>query len=188
MDLLFEILTLPKPSIFIKEFEEELFEIVPELKKCKGFKQNNDWHIYDVYNHILNVVDNVPSDLNLRLAALFHDIGKPDTYTEDENGVGHFYGHWDKSKEIFLKFAKRNKLDSKQIIEVTKLIEYHDINLNNLNEKELNTLLELFTKEELIMLFKLKKADLLSQNTKYHYLIENYDEQQKHVLKMKESI
>ena len=110
---------------------------------------------------------------------MFHDIGKPDTYTEDENRVGHFYGHWDKSKEIFLKFAKRNKLDS---------IEYHDINLNNLNEKELNTLLELFTKEELIMLFKLKKADLLSQNTKYHYLIENYDEQQKHVLRMKESI
>ena len=109
MDLLFEILTLPKPSIFIREFEEEIFDLIPELEKSKGFKQNNDWHIYDVYNHTLNVVDNVPSDLNLRLAALFHDIGKPDTYTEDENGVGHFYGHWDKSKEKFLKFAKRNR-------------------------------------------------------------------------------
>lgn len=186
MDLLFEILTLPKPSIFIREFEEEIFDLIPELEKSKGFKQNNDWHIYDVYNHTLNVVDNVPSDLNLRLAALFHDIGKPDTYTEDENGIGHFYGHWDKSKEIFLKFAKRNRLNLKQIIQVSKLIEYHDISINGLTEEDLNALLELFTREELMMLFQLKKADLLSQNTKYHNLLISYEEQQKHVLRMKE--
>ena len=188
MELLLEILTLPKPSIFIKEFEEEIFGIIPELEKSKGFKQNNDWHIYDVYNHTLNVVDNVETDANLRLAALFHDIGKPDTYTEDENGVGHFYGHWDKSNEIFLKFAKRNRMDKKHIIQISKLIKYHDININALTEEQFESLLELFTKEELTMLFKLKKADLLSQNTKYHYLIEDYEEQQKRVLRMKELI
>ena len=45
MDLLFEILTLTKPSIFIIEFEEEIFDLIPELEKSKGFKQNNEWHI-----------------------------------------------------------------------------------------------------------------------------------------------
>lgn len=183
-----KILLLPKPSIYIKQNEDEIFKIIPELEKCKDFNQNNIWHIYDVYNHTLSVVDNVPSDLNLRLAALFHDIGKPDTYTEDENGVGHFYGHWDKSKEIFESFAKRNNMNNEQVKQISKIIQYHDINLKNLSEKEINDLLKTFSIEELKMLFKLKKADLLSQNTKYHYLLENYNEQQIRILKLKEKI
>ena len=72
------------------------------------------------------------------------------------------------------------------MIQVSKLIEYHDININSLTEEKLTALLELFTREELIMLFQLKKADLLSQNTKYHNLLVSYKEQQKHVLRMKE--
>lgn len=188
MDLLFEILTLQKPSIFIREYEEEIFNLIPELEICKGFKQNNDWHIFDVYTHILHVVDYVPSDINIRLAALFHDIGKPKTYTEDENKVGHFYGHWDKSKDIFLSFAKRNRLDEKMINQISKLIEYHDINTRNMSQEDLEILLNKFTKEELIMLFKLKRADLLSQNTKYHHLLETYESEQKRTLKLKEQI
>ena len=66
-------------------------------------EQKNIWHVYDVYEHILHVIDGVPNNITLRLAALFHDIGKPFVYKEDENGVGHFYGHWNKSKEIFEK-------------------------------------------------------------------------------------
>lgn len=188
MDLLKEILSLPKPSIFIKFYEDEIFELIPELKKCKGFNQNNEWHIYDVYNHILHVVDSLPMDYNLRLAGLFHDIGKPQTYTEDEKGIGHFYGHWDASKELFIKFAKRNRLDEETIKQVSKLIEFHDINISSLSEENLNKLVKIFSKEELIMLFQLKKADLFSQNIKYRYLQETYQEQARMVLKMKEII
>ena len=188
MKFLNEILTLNKPSIFIKIFEEEIFGLIPELSMSKGFKQNNKWHMYDVYEHTLNVVDYVPNILNLRLAALFHDIGKPYTYTEDENGVGHFYGHWDKSEEIFNNFARRIKLDEKDQNQISKLIKYHDINIDSLKEEELNEMIKLFTKEELAMLFKLKRADLLSQNSEFHYLLDTYYEQSKKVLKMKESI
>ena len=87
-----------------------------------------------MFEHILHVIDGVPSNKILRLAALFHDIGKPFTYTEDENKVGHFYGHWNKSNEIFNTFAEKYKLDldSKKII--SNLILYHDLNINKLNE------------------------------------------------------
>lgn len=187
MDLLNEILVLGKPSIFIKIYEEEIFSLIPELEYSKGFNQKNKWHIYDVYDHIMHVVDNVDFDYELRLAALFHDIGKPFVYSEDENGVGHFYGHWDKSKEIFLDFAKRNRIDEKVIKRVSKLIEYHDINIDYMNESELNKFISLFSSEELIMLFKLKRADLLAQNSEYHYLLENYAIQAQKVLKLKES-
>ena len=87
-----------------------------------------------MYEHILHVLDGVTDNLVLRLAALFHDIGKPYVYTIDEEGVGHFYGHWDKSLEIFESFAKKFNIsdDIKQL--VSNLILYHDLNIGKLND------------------------------------------------------
>ena len=107
LDFLINILLSDKPSKNIKLNEKQIFEMIPELSACKNFNQNNIWHIYDVYDHILHVVDGVPNSLALRMAALFHDIGKPFVYTEDENGIGHFYDHWNKSNEIFLNFISK---------------------------------------------------------------------------------
>lgn len=45
--------------------------MIPELEKCKNFDQNNPYHIYDVYEHILHVVDGVPQNIYVRLAAFF---------------------------------------------------------------------------------------------------------------------
>ena len=111
IDKLISILLENKPSEKIKQNEDYMFSLIPELKLCKGFNQNNPWHIYDVYEHILRVIDGVPNTLELRLAALFHDLGKPFVYTEDDMGIGHFYQHWLKSNAIFIAFANRYSLD-----------------------------------------------------------------------------
>ncbi len=66
--------------------------IIPELKDCVGFEQHNIHHDKDVYGHILSVVENVPNKLELRLAALLHDIGKPKCFSIGDNGQGHFMG------------------------------------------------------------------------------------------------
>lgn len=188
MRFLNEILLLNKPSIYIKLYEDMIFDLIPELKVSKGFKQNNKWHIYDVYDHTLNVVDYVDaSNINLRYAALFHDIGKPYVYSEDENGVGHFYGHWDKSLELFLKFAKRNLFSENDIEQISKLIKYHDINFEHLTEEELHEIINIFSRDELTLLFKLKRADLLSQSSEFHYLLEKYYDQSKRVLELKDN-
>lgn len=171
-----------KPSFYISKNEEQLFKLIPELKVCKGFNQNNDWHIYDVYNHTLSVIDNVSPNIYLRLAALFHDIGKPLSYTEDENGVGHFYGHWIKSKEIFDKYADKYNLDDYTKSIVSNLILYHDIRIPKLSENEIDELLNIFEPNEIEMLFELKRADLLSQNSKYHYLLDDYIVQRDNLL------
>ena len=55
----------------IRENEEELFSFIPELGLCKGFNQNNKWHIYDVYEHILHVVSGVDKNKCVRIAAFF---------------------------------------------------------------------------------------------------------------------
>lgn len=176
IEKLFKILESSIPSKFIKENEKEIFSFIPELEICKGFKQNNDWHTYDVYEHILKVVDNIDLNIILRLAALFHDIAKPICYTEDENKVGHFYGHWVESQKIFLEFAKKHNLDKNMTFLISNLIYYHDINVFKLDDNEINNLYKIFGEDGINMLFNLKKADLLAQNPKYHYLLRDYEE------------
>lgn len=184
MNKLYQIILSEKPSVLIKENEDYIFSLIPDLKKCKGFKQNNPWHIYDVYEHILHVIDGVPNNLNVRLAALFHDVGKPNTYTQDENGIGHFYGHWEKSVEIFNSFAEKYSLDDELKRSVANLIFYHDFNFEKVNQDILKKIKENFSLEEIELLFALKRSDLLAQTSQYHNLLENYDKQEK-ILKVK---
>lgn len=185
LNLLINILSKEKPSEFIKNSEEEIFKIIPELRVCKNFNQNNIWHICDVYEHILHVVDDVPNNINLRLAALFHDIGKPLVYKEDEFGVGHFYGHWIKSKEIFDKFAEKYNIDKSSKDIISNLILYHDLNIEKSNDEEITELFNIFNIEGIDMLFQLKESDLLAQNPKFHYLLNNYDNHKNKILSKK---
>lgn len=183
---LYDILLSEKPSEEIKNNEKKIFKLIPELEVCKGFNQNNPWHVYDVYDHTMHVVDNVDNNIIIRMAALFHDIGKPNTYTEDENKIGHFYGHYIESVKIFDAFSKRNNLNEDIVSSVKKLIFYHDKNIGKCNDEELKELSNIFTLDEIRMLFQLKKADLLAQNKKYHYILENYEVEEKELLKKKE--
>lgn len=181
-DFLKDILLQDNPSEMIRMNENKIFKIIPELSKCKDFKQNNIWHIYDVYEHILHVIDGVANNWILRMTALFHDIGKPFVYTEDENSIGHFYGHWNKSKEIFESFAKKYNLDEEAKNIISNLILYHDLNIDKINDYELKNLVKVFDRDGIIMLFQLKQSDLLAQNEQYHYLLENYAKQEEKVL------
>jgi len=178
IEFLFKLLMSDIPSRNLMVFEKELFEMIPELETCKGFDQNNEWHVYDVYQHILCVIDNVPKDLPLRLAALFHDVGKPLTYTEDENGVGHFYGHWVESQRIFDEFAEKYNIDDGLSKFVSNLIFYHDKNVDKMSDEEKQEIKQIFGNDGLKKLFEFKRADLLAQNKKFHYVLKNIDEQE----------
>lgn len=175
LDKITHILLSDKPSILIKENENLFFELIPELEHCKGFEQNNDWHIYDVYEHILHVVDGVDNDLVLRLAALFHDIGKPSTYKEDSEGIGHFYNHWNVSCDIL----NRYDIEDKHLISM--LVYYHDINIDKLSMDEINKMIDDIGQNNIHKLFILKRSDLLAQNSKYHNLLEKYNKQEEKI-------
>lgn len=87
-DELNKILLTDRPSKGIRKMVESglMGYIIPEMMKCVGFDQKNKYHDKDVFEHILMVVDNCPKDLEIRLAALLHDIAKPDCFTEDDQG------------------------------------------------------------------------------------------------------
>ena len=91
-DELCKLLPLMKAEDF-ETYQAILVQAVPALASCVGFAQHNPHHKYDVYTHTAQVVEAVPGDLALRWAALLHDCGKPDTFSLDEKGIGHFHGH-----------------------------------------------------------------------------------------------
>lgn len=100
--------------------------IIPPLLTMKGFDQHNRWHIYDVLEHTACVIEHTQPDPLARWAALFHDMGKPDTFTLDEKGIGHMYGHPDMSVEHLRVAAKRLHFSNKMLHNVSLLVRYHD--------------------------------------------------------------
>ena len=179
---LYEILMTDKPSELLLAREKELFELVPDLKPCKGFEQNTKWHIYDVYGHILHVVDNVPKDFILRLAALFHDVGKPPCYYEDDKGVGHFKGHWVVSEQMFASFAKAHHLDENIRNQISELILFHDIRVPEMSEESLNSISSAFGREGIKRLYQFKRADLMAMNEEFRSLLADYENEEKDMI------
>lgn len=153
-----------KPSKELRERKEELKELIPEIEASFDFDQKTVWHPYDVFEHTLQVIDNTKPDKRLRLAALFHDIGKPESMTIDEDGVGHFYGHWVESEQAFINHQENFHLDEEDIYLIRKLIFYHDLSIDTTSLKRF---LEEFDEEGIKLLFELKEADIKAQNKEF---------------------
>lgn len=97
---------------------------IPELIPSIGCEQNS-WHLYDVFEHTMHVVDNAPVDLLIRLAALFHDIGKPGTLSTGDDGERHFYKHELLSEDLCKAAMTRLKFSSDEIRDVSLLVALH---------------------------------------------------------------
>ena len=151
----------------LTEYIEIIGVFIPEILQLKDFKQNNSYHIYDVLTHTIKSLTFIESDLELRMVMLLHDIGKPTTYTEDINSIGHFYKHNIKSAEIAKNILIRLKYPNKVIDNIVLLIKNHDIQIlenKKAVKKRINKLgsIELFFK-----LLEIKRADILAQNPIY---------------------
>jgi tRNA nucleotidyltransferase (CCA-adding enzyme) len=160
---LIQILISDNPSHYIRDNISIFFEVLPELKSMHQFNQNNPWHIYDVLEHTLVALEHTEKNIFLRFAVLFHDIGKPSKYTIDKEGTGHFYGHPEKSEEMFLAIANRLKMDNKTKKLVSRLIKDHDSKLSKKSDK-IYEFLKVNCFDYTLLLFKLKRADNLAQN------------------------
>ena len=82
------------------EYPDILGVVLPEILPCVGFDQRNPHHCYDVWEHTARAVGAAPPTRVLRWTMLLHDLGKPKCFTQDANGIGHFYGHTAASAEM----------------------------------------------------------------------------------------
>jgi poly(A) polymerase/tRNA nucleotidyltransferase (CCA-adding enzyme) len=107
-----------------------LKNIIPELEEGINCEQGGE-HIYDVWNHLLHAVQHAADKnwpLEIRLAALFHDIGKPRSRRDAEGSAKKkytFYGHEVVGARIAKKIMERLKFSKKEIDLVEKLIYSH---------------------------------------------------------------
>jgi tRNA nucleotidyltransferase (CCA-adding enzyme) len=129
-DELLKILETPIPSHGLELLRNTnlLPHILPELMACLNVKQP-DMHCFDVYYHSLYSCDAAPaSNLIVRLAALFHDLGKPDSITSNEKGELRFFGHEKKSQTLARQILKRLKFPNSVIKAACHLILHHMFN------------------------------------------------------------
>ncbi len=111
------------------EYANVLSVFIPEIKPCINFNQHSQYHKYDVWEHIAVAVSESKTDVNARLAALFHDISKPSVFVLDENGLGHFKGHAAVCAQTAEDIMKRLCFSTKQTELIKNVIYYHsDVN------------------------------------------------------------
>lgn len=162
----------------LMEYTDVLAVIIPEILPLKGFDQKNHHHIYDVLEHTAVAVESCPPVPQLRLAALLHDFGKPSTFTIDENGVGHFYGHGEASYQIAKNILKRLKVSNDDYNLISRLVKYHDTFIQP-DEKAVRRALNKHGAEFVKMLLQLKRADNAGQNLKDFNRKAEYDNLEK---------
>lgn len=164
-DELFKILLTLKPSNGIRlMLGLGIVDIImPELLGTIDFDQRNPNHDKTVYEHILCVVDNTPPVLSIRMAALLHDVAKPLTFTIDEKGIGHFFGHDKQGAEISKEILTRLRCSREFIEKVTKLVKEHMYH-GSIKEKGIKRQIRRVGEADIFDLMELRKADMKCKN------------------------
>lgn len=98
--------------------------VIPEILGMKDFDQGDIWHNKDVWGHTKLVILNVPSEKNLRWAALLHDIAKPLTRSVKKGEV-HFYQHEKIGAEMAEAICRRLRMSNKDVREIEFLVRNH---------------------------------------------------------------
>lgn len=154
----------------IDRYKGDIAEKIPAVRIMFNFDQQNRAHQYNLWEHSVHTVLNLPRDIDddmLYLAALLHDIGKPDCQCEgkrQDDKNKHYYGHPLKSKQIVeneiipLLENKGEYLSPKNKKRLMYYVEYHDDRVS-LSVEHLKRHLKLATIDEFKRLMLLECAD-----------------------------
>lgn len=163
--------------VILDEYKDVINKFIPEIEYMFGFEQNNPYHYLDVWHHTIESVQVASHDLVIKLTMFFHDIGKPATYSMDENGGSHFYRHAAKSVEVTETVLNRLKYSNKIISDVLVLIKYHDIKLT---EKSLLNWMNKLGERRIDLLLQVMTADIKAQSPRF------FDERMEQLEELKE--
>ncbi len=190
-----KIMSAEKPSLGLKLLQESgIMEIIfPEIANLAGVEQRKDFHHKDVFEHTLQVVDNVAKasdNLWLRIAALLHDVAKPATKRFVE-GIGWtFHGHEEIGARMVKKIFRRMKFPMTYAPYVEKLVRLHLRPIALVDETVTDSAIRrviVAAGEDLEDLITLCRADITSKNQKkVKRYMENYDKVMQKVVEVRE--
>ena len=171
---LLKILGTKKPSIGLNILQEAgLMEFVfPEIAAMYGLDQSNEYHHKDIFYHTLEVVDNaaqLSDKLDLRLAALVHDIAKPKTRRLSKSKGYTFYGHDDVGARMLKGISSNMKFSNSTRDYIAKLTALHlrpiSLAKKDVTDSAIRRLI-VDAGEEIDDLMKLCRADITTKNPK----------------------
>ena len=192
---LFKILGTDRPSIGLNILQQSgLMEYVfPEISIMYGLDQSNEYHHKDIFYHTLEVVDNaakLSNNVDLRLAALVHDIAKPKTRRLSKSKGYTFYGHDDVGARMLKGVAESMKFSNSTRDFITKLTALH-LRPISLAKKEVTDSairrLIVDAGEEIDDLMTLCRADITTKNPKnISKYLANFDRVDKRIKEVSE--
>ncbi len=161
----------PMQGLLISQKLGMLKYISSELESAVGIEQNGH-HAFDVFEHSLRSLNHAASrefDLEIRLAALFHDIGKVKTRRFDETKKDYtFYGHEVVSERVTKKILEELKFEKKVVEKVCRLVRWHMF-FSDPDEVTLSSVRRLIVnigKENIWDLIDLRLCDRMGSGTK----------------------
>lgn len=145
----------------LRDSTEILFTILPELSPMKGCKQETKYHVFDVWEHTLHAMEGSAQRLNVRLALLFHDCGKPKMKTYGEDGTAHFYRHEKESAIIAQSVLERLRYPKRTVELIYQLIKLHGEHLP-ISEKRIKRILNKIGEDAFWDLIEVMTGDTLA--------------------------
>ena len=152
----------------LRAWPEVFAFLIPELGPMIGYDQHNHHHSFDLWEHTVQALENVPPERDLRVTMLLHDTGKPGSRVMDEKGEAHYRGHPVLSGEIARRVTEDLRYDRATQERIVRLVIYHDIPLRNADgtprtdRKFLLRRLNQFGEEDLRALFRIHRADRIA--------------------------
>lgn len=150
-----------KPSVAFEVMQSTgILDITcPELAGCVGVEQNKH-HAFDVWKHSLECMDACPKDGILRIAGLFHDVGKPKSRAFSEKTKDYtFYDHDRLGAEIVEPICGRLKFSNDERQRITHLVRHHLFHYDAWTDQAVRRWIRRVGKERLEDLFFLNEAD-----------------------------
>lgn len=159
---LVKLLVSDHPEYLREAYETGITAVVlPEFDDIMKQEQNDAFHENTVGEHTLRSLLQVENDKVLRLTMLFHDVGKPMTYSRTEEGVTRFFGHPDISSDMSREIMRRLKFDNDTTDKVKKLTAVHDLFIKNAPNRVRRAMSKV-GKELFPYFLKVRKANILA--------------------------
>ena len=147
-------------------YNKIISQFIPEVVPMVSFDQHNPYHYLDVFAHscqVLTICRIYNADLITKLAAFFHDIGKPHCYQDDKNGIRHFKGHGKISADMTDAIMRRLKFDNDTRDKVVQLVYFHDASFE-VGKKYIRRWLNKIGVDQFKRLLVLRRADIMGQS------------------------
>lgn len=162
----------PHPGLLKKMYSVGVTKFfLPEFDRAMECGQNNPHHRFNVGEHTLEAMQSFTEKDGLsekefeyiRLALLFHDLGKSRCKTTDGEGTDHFHGHAKTGEKISVEIMRRLKFDNETIKTVSTLVLYHDAK-PDIKPSSVRRLMNKAGTEICRLLFFVQKADIMGQS------------------------